>query len=174
MKKITLITGGARSGKSSFALDIALEYDKRGFIATAIPFDDEMKKRIKNHQAERENKFVTVEEPHNLAEAITELQDDVNVIIIDCISVWLGNLLFKHGETENKFDEVNKFYNQLNKINCDIIIVTNEVGMGIIPDNKLARNYREIAGFVNKQIAKFADEVILMISGIPLKIKELK
>jgi len=171
MKKTIFITGGSRSGKSSYALKTAKTYSKRGFIATAIPFDDEMKERIKKHKIERGKKYSTVEEPYDLIKAITKLENNVDVIIFDCISVWLGNLLFKHGETENNFIELNSFYKKIKNLKCDIIIVTNEVGMGIIPENKLARHYRDIAGFVNQKLAKFADEVIFMVSGIPIKIK---
>ncbi len=171
MNKIVLVTGGSRSGKSSYALNMAMEYDKRCFIATAIPFDDEMKSRIKAHKSERRNRFITIEEPYNLAESISGIETDVDVIVIDCISVWLGNLLFKHGETQTKFEEIDKVYEKLKRIKCDIIIVTNEVGSGIVPDNKLARHYRDLAGFVNQKIAKIAAEAILMVSGLSIKIK---
>ncbi len=171
MSKITFITGGSRSGKSRYALTKAMNYKKRGFIATAIPFDDEMKSRIKKHQEERKNNFITIEEPHNLHKAIAELETKVEVIIIDCISVWLGNLLFKDGEDKTEFCELSDFYKILPNAKCDIIIVTNEVGMGIIPENKLSRHYRDLAGFVNQRLASIADEAILMVSGISINIK---
>ncbi len=171
MNKIIFVTGGSRSGKSAYALEKAMQYAKRGFIATAIPFDDEMKIRIKKHQTERENNFVTIEEPYNLAEAIAKIEKDVDVIVIDCISVWLGNLLYKYGETSERFNELDDFYKKLKTIKCNIIIVTNEVGMGIIPENKLARHYRDIAGFTNQKIVSIATEAILMVSGISIKIK---
>ncbi len=172
MSKITFVTGGSRSGKSRYALEVAEKYSKRGFIATAIPFDDEMKSRIKKHQDERENKFITLEEPYNLADAISNLETKTDVVVIDCITVWLGNLLFKFGEDRMDFDAIDLLYAKLKDTKCDIIIVTNEVGMGIIPENKLARHYRDLAGFVNQRLATIADEVIFMVSGIPTKIKE--
>ena len=171
MSKIVFVTGGSRSGKSRYALGKALKYKTRGFIATAIPFDDEMQNRIEKHKAERENKFITIEEPYNLSKAISEFETKVEVIVIDCISVWLGNLLFKHGENKTEFNELNSFYEKLTNSKCDIIIVTNEVGMGIIPKNKLARHYRDLAGFVNQKLANIADEAILMVSGMSIKIK---
>ncbi len=171
MNKIIFITGGSRSGKSTKALDIAKKYKLRGFIATAIPFDDEMKLRITKHKKERDKDFVTIEEPYNIAEAIEKLELDVDVIIIDCISVWLGNLLFKYGENESEFAEVKNLYKKLTDIKCDIIIVTNEIGMGIIPENKLARHYRDIAGFINQKLAKLSNEAFFMISGLTIKIK---
>jgi adenosylcobinamide kinase/adenosylcobinamide-phosphate guanylyltransferase len=174
MNKITFITGGARSGKSTQALTIAMQYKKRGFIATAIPFDNEMKERIKKHKAERGKNFITIEEPLNLAGAITLLEKDVDIIVIDCVSVWLGNLLFKYGLQKNDFKEINSFYERLKKFNGNIIIVSNEVGSGIIPENKSARYYRDLAGLVNQTIAGIADEVIFMISGIPTQIKGKK
>lgn len=172
MSKTIFVTGGSRSGKSRYALKIAKRYNKRGFIATAIPFDDEMRERIKKHQDERENKFITIEEPYSLAHAINNLETKSDVIVIDCITVWLGNLFFKFGENRMEFDEVDLFYKKLKDTKCDIIIVTNEVGMGIIPENKLARYYRDLAGFVNQRLATISDEVIFMVSGIPTKIKE--
>ncbi len=171
MNKVIFITGGGRSGKSSKALDIAKQYNLRGFIATAIPFDDEMKLRITNHKKERGNDFITIEEPYNIAKAISKLEQNVDVIIIDCISVWLGNLLLKYGENESEFVEVNNLYKKLTDLKCDIVIVTNEVGMGIIPDNKLARSYRDFAGFVNQKLAKLSNEALFMISGLTIKIK---
>ena len=171
MSKTTFITGGSRSGKSSYALELAAKYSKRGFIATAIAFDDEMKLRILKHRKERDNNFITVEEPHNIAKAITELEHKVDVIIIDCITVWVSNLLYKYGEDKTEFDETIFLFGKIKNTNCDIIIVSNEVGMGIIPENKLARHFRDVAGFINQQIAKLSEEVILMISGISVKIK---
>ena len=171
MNKIIFITGGSRSGKSSYALEIATKYDKHGFIATAIAFDDEMKERIENHKKERDKNFITVEEPYNIAKAIAELEYKVDVIVIDCITVWINNLLYKHGNEKSEFDETKKFLKQIKNTNCDIIIVSNEVGMGIIPENKLARHFRDVAGFLNQQIANLSKEVVLMVSGISLKIK---
>ena len=171
MSKIIFVTGGSRSGKSRHALAKAMSYKKRGFIATAIPFDEEMQNRIEKHQEERANNFITIEEPQNLYKAIVKLETKVEVIVIDCISVWLGNLLYKHGEDKTEFYELNNFYEILPNAKCDIIIVTNEVGMGIIPENKLARHYRDLAGFVNQRLASIADEAILMVSGMSINIK---
>jgi adenosylcobinamide kinase/adenosylcobinamide-phosphate guanylyltransferase len=171
MSKITLFTGGGRSGKSSHALKSAEKYDKdRLFIATAVGFDDEMRERIKNHQMERGNEFITIEEAKDIASVIKKYEQKVNVILIDCLSVWLGNLMYYYPE-KSEFEEINSFLNALKNTKSDIIIVTNEVGMGIIPGDKISRKYRDLAGSLNQKVAKIANSVILMVSGIEVKIK---
>ncbi len=163
---IKLITGGVKSGKSSYAVNLALKYKpERIFIATAEPFDEQMRKRIENHKKQRLNLFKTIEEPIYLTEALKQ-SDKATVCIIDCITVWTGNLLHY-----NKLNQIDKFIKSLKKQTIDTIIVTNEVGMGIIPDNRLARDYMDILGEINAKIASLADSVTLMISGIPIKIK---
>lgn len=168
MHKITLVTGGCRSGKSRYALSCAAGYDKKGFIATAIAFDEEMRQRIEAHQKQRGESFVTVEEPYDIANAIASLTPQVEVILIDCLTVWLGNLLHRHGEKAAKFTEIDNFLEKLHSPRCDMLIVTNEVGMGIVPQNALARKFRDLAGSLNQQVAQLADQVVLMVSGIPL------
>ena len=171
MSTIVLVTGGSRSGKSSYALEKAGEYTHRGFIATAEAVDDEMKQRIEAHRKERRNSFVTIEEPLNIADAVVSLGDDVEVIVVDCLTVWLGNVLHKNAENPSKPVEIDSFLEILGNPPCDMFIVTNEVGMGIVPHNELARKFRDIAGFVNQQVARIADSVVFMVSGIPVIIK---
>jgi adenosylcobinamide kinase/adenosylcobinamide-phosphate guanylyltransferase len=172
MNKILLITGGSRSGKSRYALNYASHYKKKGFIATAIAFDKEMEERIKAHQKERGDTYITVEEPYNIAKSITSISTQVDVIVIDCLTVWLGNLLHRYGEETEKFAEIENFEKKLPNARCDIIIVTNEIGMGIIPHNALARKFSNIAGSLNQRVAKISDKVVFMVSGIPMIIKE--
>ncbi len=178
MVEIVLITGGARSGKSSFSLSPGNRtFDDKIFIATAVPIDDEMKDRIKKHKAEREGNFVTIEEPYKLHETINSFNYSKDLfIILDCITVWLGNLFHKYDSDAQIIDkEIAALIFALNEYkvqgNGRFIIITNEVGSGIIPENKMARDFRDIAGRLNQTLAKIADKVYLCVSGIPVKIK---
>ncbi len=166
MKNVTFITGGIKSGKSSYAVKLAMQYKKpRIFIATAEAFDDEMKKRIDMHKQERGRNFETIEEHIHLSKALKSSIG--SICIIDCITVWISNLLYYE-----KIKEIELFLETLQNHPCDIIIVSNEVGMGIMPNNKLSRKYADLLGTTNQKIAKTANSVIFMISGIPLYIKK--
>ena len=155
-----LVGGGSRSGKSRWALDRAR---KRGgglvFIATAEALDEEMSTRIAQHRSERGDEFITVEEPLELAEAIRSTVADA--IVVDCLTLWLSNGM---GDVEGTIAAAKEK-------NADIIFVTNEVGCGIVPDNALAREFRDRAGFVNQRFAEAADEVYWMVFGQPLRVK---
>lgn len=176
--KITLITGGARSGKSTYALEIAEQKDcKRAFIATSASIDEEMEKRIANHKAEREGRYDTFEEQFAVEKVIENLVKDFDIAVFDCLSTWLGNVYYQNNDNEDKVrDRVEAFISFLEKsnFNMDLIFVTNEVGFGIIPDNSLARSYRDMLGYLNRRIAQFADNVYLSVCGIPINIKEKK
>jgi adenosylcobinamide kinase / adenosylcobinamide-phosphate guanylyltransferase len=173
MHTITLITGGARSGKSAFALELARKrYSQKAFIATALAFDREMKERIRNHQKERGDAFRTVEEPLHLAEALMNLPRDIEAALVDCLTVWLGNLYHHCHENERTVrEQVDAFLAALDTAPCDLILVTNEVGWGIVPDNPLARAFRDRAGHLNREMARKAQQVYLMCCGIPLALK---
>jgi adenosylcobinamide kinase/adenosylcobinamide-phosphate guanylyltransferase len=174
MAKVILITGGARSGKSSFAQECAEKYsEKRIFIATAQPFDAEMEQRIARHKVDRGDKFETIEAPFDLAAALRHTPVDTSVILLDCMTVWVGNLLYRY---ENDFIRIGKaveaFTAALINLHTDVVIVTNEVGMGIVPDNPLVRQFRDLAGNLNRSVAGMADEVYLCVCGLPVKIKD--
>jgi adenosylcobinamide kinase/adenosylcobinamide-phosphate guanylyltransferase len=169
--KTTLVTGGGRSGKSRRALELALPRKTKAFIATAQPLDDEMRARIKKHREDRSGEFRTIEEPFDLAGAVRSLPAGTDVAVIDCLTVWLGNLVHRHEGEAHGFPEVPAFVEAVRDPPCDLIIVTNEVGMGIVPANELARHFRDLAGTVNQAIATVADEVVLMVSGIAVVIK---
>lgn len=171
MKRILLITGGVRSGKSRYALAAAKPYARRAFVATAVALDEEMTHRIRRHQAERRGKFATVEEPEDLAGALQSIPAGTGVAVIDCLTVWLGNLMHRHGASRRAFPEMSAFLRALKSPPCDLIIVTNEVGFGIVPENAMARAFRDMAGTLNRRVAERATDVILMISGIPVSIK---
>jgi len=165
---LILITGGVKSGKSTFALRKALEYEKRAFVATGVPFDDEMKVRIQRHKEERGELFDTFEEPVNVADVLKEIDGRYSVILFECLTTYLGNL-FYYGIDVQK--ELEKLINVLISMKSEVIVVTNEVGWGIIPDNELSRKYAEILGRTNTALASIAKEVYAVIAGIEVRIK---
>lgn len=168
--RITFLIGGARSGKSSFALARASEHaGKKAFIATAQAFDAEMEERIAIHKAERTRDWDTVEEPFGIAEAIKKISDKYEVIVIDCLTLWLSNLLLAEKDMEKEIDAF--VISIMTHKASQVYIVSNEVGMGIVPENNLARRFRDLAGHLNQKLAHIADEVYLVTAGIPLRIK---
>lgn len=185
MSKLVLVTGGARSGKSSFAESIAKENnDKVLYVATSVPFDDEMKDRIKKHRASRPASWNTIEAYKDLDRVMSESVVDEECILLDCITVMITNIMFEKdmdfvnvdAEKANRLEEtvrceVEKLIEAGKKLNVTLIMVTNEVGMGIVPDNAISRAFRDIAGRMNQLLAKNCDEVYVCISGIPLRLK---
>ncbi|WP_448377981.1 bifunctional adenosylcobinamide kinase/adenosylcobinamide-phosphate guanylyltransferase [Fervidobacterium sp.] len=163
-----LITGGMKSGKSTFALNMALKYTKRAFLATGVPFDEEMRLRIEKHKAERKELFDTFEEPVNVTEVLKNIDDKYDVILFECLTTYLGNLYYYQLDVQERID---RLVDVLANIKCDVIIVTNEVGWGIIPENPTARQYAEMLGKTNTRLAKLAKEVYLVVSGIGVRIK---
>ena len=172
MSEVVLITGGARSGKSRHALEMAGRRERgRVYIATAEPFDDDMRSRIREHRLERGGSFETVEAPLDLTGALGSIPGNTEVAVVDCLTVWLGNLVHHRGEDEDSFPEVNAFLKTLDRPPCDLVLVTNEVGMGVIPESRLARRFRDSLGRLNQEVARRADRVVLMASGLPIAIK---
>ena len=170
MPAVYLVTGGARSGKSAYAENLACRLcpdgSRRCYIATAEAFDDEMKARIADHRKRREGRFFTVEAPIELGRAISESQEKSGVILVDCLTVWMGNLLHY-----GRLDQKDGLLKALENATCDIILVTNETGMGIVPANSLSRSFRDEAGYLNQAVARIADNVILMVCGLPMSVK---
>lgn len=173
MKKTILITGGCRSGKSRYALKLAENLPgKKYFLATAQPLDDEMDERIKKHRQERGKDWVTFEEPLNLAAVFKKLDDDPqSVLILDCLTLWISNLLMESTPQEKIMGYVNELLDYCSRFQGTLICITNEVGAGIVPENALGREFRDLAGEINQRVADRFDEVILTVSGIPVKIK---
>jgi adenosylcobinamide kinase/adenosylcobinamide-phosphate guanylyltransferase len=171
--RITLITGGARSGKSAHALKLASQpaHARRVYVATAEASDDEMADRIARHRAERGPGFLTVEEPVNLAAALEALQGRADVAIIDSLTIWVANLMRSRSVSDPFATEADTLAGVLTRAAFAGIIVTDEVGYGIVPDNPVARRFRDLLGLVNQTVARAADEVILMVAGYPLKVK---
>lgn len=172
MGKIIFILGGARSGKSRFAIKLAKERAKKvAFIATCQPKDLEMKKRINIHKKARPRNWQSFEEPEDLSLLLKRIGSKFEVIVIDCLTLWVSNLLIKGLKEYLIKNKVNKMLAILRRIRGKSIIVSNEVGLGIVPENKLARDFRDIAGRINQIIAEKSDEVFFLVSGIPLRIK---
>lgn len=171
-KKITFITGGARSGKSNFALKTADVIGKiKAYIATAEALDDEMRERIEIHRKSRGNDWHTIEEPINLLSLFESKHSEWDIAVIDCLTLWVSNLVGKGLTDEAILKMAHNVSEIMAKSGCSIIIVSNEVGMGIVPDNPLARRFRDIAGKVNQIMASTSNEVYWMVAGIPVQIK---
>jgi adenosylcobinamide kinase/adenosylcobinamide-phosphate guanylyltransferase len=164
---IILIGGGARSGKSRYALEKALAIEgTKAFLATGHPSDDEMTARITLHRAERGEEFTTIEEPIELARA---LQANFDAIVVDCLTLWLSNIMFANKDCEA---EIGALLSAAQSATGTVIFVTNEVGCGIIPtDHALSREFRDRTGILNQRVAAIADEVYWMIFGQALKVK---
>ncbi|MBD3239934.1 MAG: bifunctional adenosylcobinamide kinase/adenosylcobinamide-phosphate guanylyltransferase [Chitinivibrionales bacterium] len=173
MARITMLTGGARSGKSALALELAERYDgQRAFVATAEITDDEMRQRVNRHRLERGPIYLTFEEPLALGEALGGLPPAVGVAVVDCLTVWLGNVYHYRGEDEETVGRaIDELLAALEHVDKDLILVTNEVGWGIVPENALARSFRDMAGRLNRLLAARADTVCLVCAGIPLVLK---
>lgn len=172
MSKIILVTGGARSGKSRLAEQLAERFGSPlGYVATAFAGDEEMSQRIARHKARRGEKWRTIEEPLDLAAVVTVNDGMHAAILIDCLTLWLTNLLLKHEDTAQVIERVKELTVLFPRLRSPLVLVSGEVGMGIVPENSLARRFRDLAGETNQIIASVADEVYASIAGIPLKIK---
>ncbi|MDP4125518.1 MAG: bifunctional adenosylcobinamide kinase/adenosylcobinamide-phosphate guanylyltransferase [Bacillota bacterium] len=188
MSQFTLITGGARSGKSQFA-ELLAASTKRPviYIATAQVWDDEMARRVRKHQEQRPSTWRLIEEPQNIRETLLQLKDEDGVILLDCVTLWLSNLLLQ-GQTKPtstselnqvKFSdlepqiaaEVDEVARLAREIKPQVIFVTNEIGQGIVPEYPLSRAYRDVVGRCNRILAQSANEVYLVVAGFPMEIK---
>lgn len=171
MGKLIFITGGARSGKSQHATELAKKIgDKVAFIATCVPLDAEMKNRVEQHRRSRPKGWKTIEAPIKVASALKNL-NRFDAVIIDCITLFLTNLMLNEMSDERIFSEITNLVQTAKEVNFVTIIVSNEVGSGIVPPSEMGRRFRDLAGFANQIIAQNADEVYLMVSGIPVKVK---
>lgn len=160
--------GGARSGKSRHAQALAEAMGgARVFVATAQAFDDEMCDRIARHQADRDGSWFTVEAPLELPQVI-RMQGAGVVVLVDCLTLWLSNLLLADRDLEAASDEL---IEALTTAEAGIVLVSNEVGFGIVPDNALARRFRDAAGRLNQRVAAACDAVDLVVAGLPLRLK---
>jgi adenosylcobinamide kinase/adenosylcobinamide-phosphate guanylyltransferase len=195
-RKFILILGGARSGKSTFAQEIAAKLGKKVlFVATGEPLDDEMASRIEEHKRRRPKNWRTLEINTQVGQKLKFQVKDADVVLLDCITLLVSNILTKEerkplsspsteedkGEGESSeaisesekqvMSEIEDLINCINKYEGNFIVVSNEVGLGLVPDNKLGRVYRDLLGKANQLLAQHASEVYFMLSGIPVKIK---
>jgi adenosylcobinamide kinase/adenosylcobinamide-phosphate guanylyltransferase len=172
-RSLTLVTGGIKSGKSSWAQQQAERLSgTRAFVATAQTLDDEMKDRILKHRQARGDAWVTFEEPKDLAPLVDDITGRFDIILIDCLTIWLSNLLtiFRMDE-EAVQQQIAGLSACFNRVSSRVFVISNETGMGIIPADPLSRLYQRLLGRLNSEVAAAADEVYLMVSGIPVKIK---
>lgn len=185
MSNIILVTGGARSGKSNFAESLCKKQNnKTAYIATSIAFDDEMKFRVKKHQESRPKEWNTYEIYKDIHSIIEELNENYDTVIMDCVTLMVNNLIFTYdididkatAEELNKLEDyirnqITKLLEAVKKTDLYFVIVSNEIGMGIVPENKLSRVYGDFVGRANQLIGKYSDEVYFVVSGIPMKVK---
>ncbi len=177
--KLILITGGVRSGKSSFAEKLAAKLgEKIVFIATAQALDEEMEDRITQHRANRPFHWKTYEEPYQVAQVIQQVGQSTEVVLVDCLTLLISNLMQDYREGSSNEDLAHKIIRKIEKIiqeslkcQATIIIVSNEVGLGLVPANPMGRFFRDMLGKANQLIAAQSNRVYLMVSGIPLLIK---
>ena len=170
MAKRVLILGGARSGKSSFALsEASVVSGKKAFVATAEALDDEMSARIARHRKERADTWNTFEEPVELASLVSRITPDYDVILIDCLTLWVSNILLRQLPFDRYSEQFVKAISY--KAPADLFIVSNEVGMGLVPDTAIGREFRDSLGRLNAGIAAASTDVYFMAAGIPMKIK---
>lgn len=170
MQQITLITGGQRSGKSSFAEKLALSLNQNPtYIATSRIWDEEYHERIKRHKADRGDSWLTIEEEKQLSRHNLEGR----VVLIDCVTLWATNYFYDaQGDIDKVLIEIKQEFHQLIQQHAHFIFVTNEIGLCGTPDNNLQRKFTDLLGWINQYIAQQANEVYFVVSGIPMKIKE--
>ncbi len=171
MSKLIFITGGVRSGKSSYAVELAQQLSSDvAFLATASSGDEEMKQRIKHHQRNRPSHWITIEEQRDVASQLKEINTPGRVIIVDCLTLLISNLLDSLSD-EEILHQIRKIPRYAEMFNLTTIVISNEVGWGIVPTHPLGRRFRDLSGQASQILAHYAKEVYLMLSGIPLKIK---
>lgn len=166
---IIFITGGERSGKSSYAQALALKLtDQPVYLATSKVWDEDFAERVERHRSERDERWTSIEEEISISKVLPENR----TVVIDCVTLWLTNYFSKFkGERDTIVEEAKKELNELFKHKGPLIIISNELGMGLHANTKTGRDFVEVQGWINQHIAKSADEVYFMVSGLPLKVK---
>jgi len=178
--KIVLVTGGARSGKSSFAETYVANLGvKTAYIATAQALDDEMALRIDLHRARRPADWLTYEAPLDADKVLTEAIIQAEAVLFDCLTMYVSNMLLFAGAPPKSEERLSQIQAEITKLldsakagGATVVFVTSEVGLGIVPENALAREYRDLVGLANQQLAVAADEVYLVVSGLALEVKK--
>jgi adenosylcobinamide kinase/adenosylcobinamide-phosphate guanylyltransferase len=170
----TLVLGGARSGKSRFALDAHSSRARVAFVATALAGDAEMLDRIERHRAERPRHWQTVEEPYELVTRLREACADADAVVVDCLGVWVANLMLRGDANDHVLKQADELAGLLALHPADVTLVSNEVGSGVHPVTQDGRRFRDLLGFVNQRVAAAADRVVLMVAGCPLTVKDVR
>ena len=171
-KKIILITGGARSGKSRFAEELARQFPgSKAYLATAQALDEEMAERIRRHQNNRAADWQTLEEPLEVPDCLEAEGNRFDLILLDCLTLWVSNLMMAERKEQEILGEGDRLIQACQRAKGSIILVGNEVGLGIVPDNPPARMFRDLSGLIQQKVAREADEVYFLVSGIAQRIK---
>ena len=166
------VLGGARSGKSQFGLTLCQKLPgKRGFLATCQPLDREMEERIVRHRKSRDSSWETIEEYVDLAGRLEKMGEDYRVILVDCLTLWLSNCLVRDVKEAEMIELIGKLKEVFVRMPVPVVMVSNEVGMGVVPPSPLGRAFRDLQGNLNQELAANADEVYLVAAGIPLRLK---
>jgi adenosylcobinamide kinase/adenosylcobinamide-phosphate guanylyltransferase len=166
---VTLVLGGVRSGKSRFALEQAEAFARVAFVATAIPSDAEMAEKIRRHQSERPKHWETVEEPLDLGKAIETAGPRADLVLVDCLTIFAANLLEETHERASS--HIDQLLAALKKTPASVVLVSNEVGSGVVPAYPAGRQFRDLLGELNQRVAAIADTVVLLVAGLPLALK---
>ncbi len=180
MPNITLLLGGARSGKSSYAVKLAENCDGHVvYLATGISCDEEMKRRIEKHKNDRPDSWETIEEPLDVENALKKVSESADLVLLDCLGFWVSNLLL-HYQSQGKEDSqiedmvLTRILNMVSmaeETELEMIVVSNEVGMGIVPEGPLGRLFRDILGRANQTVAAHAHKALFFVAGLPIKLK---
>ncbi len=167
MRRVVFILGGANSGKTKFALERAnLFSGKKFYLATGVPTDSEMEEKIRKHKKERQADWVTIEEPIYVVDVIKK--KELGVLLIDSLGTWITNLIVENIDTKT---QIESFLEAISSLSYPTIIVSEEVGLGVVPKDPLTRDFVNILGDLNRKVAKISDEVYFLISGVPMRLK---
>lgn len=170
MTRHVLVLGGARSGKTAFAEQLAIRSGSHpAYLATAEALDSEMRDRVASHQALRAGQFATIEEPLALSDALLKASASHDVILVDCLTLWITNLLMANEDVSRAVSELGATLVQLRT--AKVILVSNEVGLGIVPDNAMARTFRDLAGPAHQRLAEICDDAYFIVAGLPITLK---
>ncbi len=169
---VTLVLGGVRSGKSRYAQQLAEQFVRVVFVAAAKITDDEMRTKIDRHREDRPRDWVTVEESLELAKVMAAHELKCEVMVVDCLTIFAANLMEAAGDDSKALaSRVDEFCAALQRTQCNLVLVSNEVGSGVVPAYPLGRKYRDLLGEMNQRVARIADDVVLMVAGLPLALK---
>lgn len=167
-----LLTGGVRSGKSGWAERFAKPYKRKTYIATAQPIDEEMMQRIDRHRRSRGEEWLTIEAGQLLLPALIQAADRSDCVVVDCLTVWTASIMNEEKSHDALMQQwVDPVIDQLPRLSCDAVLVTNEVGMGVHPSHESGRRYRDLLGSINQRFAQVCDHVFLFVAGIPMVVK---